>query len=131
MYSQIALSSNRATSEGLKSAASNFCFSAGVINYLKTDIIPELRSNPPEDMDTLTLESVESLMLAQAQECFWQKAVKDGLKDASISKLAAKVSDLYSDTTSTRNTTTLLLLHNIELLVIAWKRESMAKKSLA
>jgi programmed cell death 6-interacting protein len=97
MYSQIALSSNRATSEGLKSAAANFCFSAGVLSYLKTDVVPELRSNPPEDMDTLTLESVELLMLAQAQECFWQKAVKDGLKDASISKLAAKVSDLYSD----------------------------------
>lgn len=97
MYSQIALSSNRATSEGLKAAASNFCYAAGVLSYLKTDIIPELRSSPPEDMDTLTLESVEALMLAQAQECFWQKAVKDGLKDASIAKLAAKVSDLYSD----------------------------------
>jgi programmed cell death 6-interacting protein len=97
MYSQIALSSNRATSEGLKSAAANFCFAAGVLSHLKTEIIPELRSNPPEDMDTLTLESVEAMMLAQAQECFWQKAVKDGLKDASISKLAAKVSDLYSD----------------------------------
>lgn len=97
MYSQIALASNRATSEGLKTAASNFCHSAGVLSYLKTDIIPELRSNPPEDMDASTLESVEALMLAQAQECFWQKAVKDGLKDASIAKLAAKVSDLYSD----------------------------------
>lgn len=97
MYSQLALSSNRATTDGLKAAASNFCFAAGVISYLKTDIIPELRSSPPEDMDTLTLESLEALMLAQAQECFWQKAVKDGLKDASIAKLAAKVSDLYSE----------------------------------
>ena len=94
MYSQIALSSNRATADGLKTAAANFCFAAGVISYLKTDVIPELRSSPPEDMDTLTLESLEALMLAQAQECFWQKAVKDGLKDASIAKLAAKVSDL-------------------------------------
>lgn len=97
MCSQLALSSNRATTDGLKAAASNFCFAAGVISYLKTDIIPELRSSPPEDMDTLTLESLEALMLAQAQECFWQKAVKDGLKDASIAKLAAKVSDLYSE----------------------------------
>jgi hypothetical protein len=30
-------------------------------------------------------------------ECFWQKAVKDGLKDVSIAKLAAKVSDFYGD----------------------------------
>src|ERR1051326_8492357 len=35
-------------------------------------------------------------MLAQAQETFWQKAIKDGLRDASIAKLAAKVSDFYS-----------------------------------
>ncbi|KAK5138371.1 hypothetical protein LTR08_003432 [Meristemomyces frigidus] len=97
MYSQLALASNRATGDGLKSAASNFCFAAGVISHLKTTVIPELRTTPPEDMDTLTLESLEALMLAQAQECFWQKAVKDGLKDASIAKLAAKVSDLYND----------------------------------
>ncbi|KAK3069515.1 pH-response regulator protein palA/rim20, partial [Teratosphaeriaceae sp. CCFEE 6253] len=97
MYSQLAHASNRATADGLKSAASNFCSSAGVLNYLRTTIIPELRSAPPEDMDTFTLEGLESLMLAQAQECFWQKAVKDGLKDASIAKLAAKVSDLYSE----------------------------------
>ena len=97
MYSQLALSSNRATSDGLKNAANNFCFAAGVLSHLKTTVIPELRSSPPEDMDDLTLESLENLMLAQAQECFWQKAVKDGLKDASIAKLAAKVSDLYSE----------------------------------
>lgn len=97
MYSQLALNSNRATSDGLKSAAGNFCFAAGVINHLRTHVLSELQSSPPEDMDDLTLESLENLMLAQAQECFWQKAVKDGLKDASIAKLAAKVSDLYSD----------------------------------
>lgn len=97
MYSQLALSANRATSDGLKSAAGNFCLAAGTISHIKTVVIPEMRSSPPEDMDDTTLESLEYLMLAQAQECFWQKAVKDGLKDASIAKLAAKVSDLYSD----------------------------------
>ena len=97
MYSQLAMSSNRGTSEGLKVAANNFCLSAGVLSYLRTDIVPEMRSSPPEDMDTMTLESLEKLLLAQAQECFWQKAVKDGLKDVSISKLAARVSDLYAE----------------------------------
>ena len=97
MYSQLALSSNRSTSDGLKVACNYFCLAAGVLSHLKTNIIPEMRCDPPEDMDANTLESLEFLMLAQAQECFWQKAVKDGLKDASIAKLAAKVSDLYSD----------------------------------
>ena len=45
----------------------------------------------------MTLQSLELLLLAQGQECFWQKAVKDGLKDVSIAKLAAKVSDFYGD----------------------------------
>lgn len=97
MYSQLAFASNRATAEGLKSAASNFCLAAGVLHHLLTNILPDLRSSPPEAMDTQTLESLQALMLAQAQECFWQKAVKDGLKDASIAKLAAQVSDLYNE----------------------------------
>jgi programmed cell death 6-interacting protein len=91
------MASNRSTSDGLKNAANNFCLGAGVLSYLRSDIIPEMRSSPPDDMETMTLESLEKLLLAQAQECFWQKAVKDGLKDASISKLAARVSDLYSE----------------------------------
>ncbi|RDW60732.1 hypothetical protein BP6252_12115 [Coleophoma cylindrospora] len=95
LYSQLAMSSNRSTTEGLRSACNYFCLSAGVISHLKSEIIPGLRSTPPEDMDSMTLESLQFLLLAQAQECFWQKAVMDGYKDASIAKLAARVSDLY------------------------------------
>ncbi|CAG8955566.1 hypothetical protein HYFRA_00009520 [Hymenoscyphus fraxineus] len=95
LYSQLATNSNRGTTEGLRAACNYFCQAAGVISHIKTEIIPELRTTPPEDMDDSTLESLEYLMLAQAQECFWQKAVMDGYKDASIAKLAAKVSDFY------------------------------------
>lgn len=96
LYCQLAVSANRSTTEGLKLASNYFCHSAGVISHLKTSVIPDMRSTVPDDMDTMTLECVEQLLLAQAQECFWHKAVKDGLKDASIAKLAAKVSDLYT-----------------------------------
>ncbi|CAF9914407.1 pH-response regulator protein palA/rim20 [Imshaugia aleurites] len=95
LYSQLAVSLNRTTSDGLKSACNYFCQAAGVISHIKTVIIPDMRSSPPEDMDTMTLESIQQLLLAQAQECFWSKAVKDGLKDGLIAKLAAKVSDFY------------------------------------
>ena len=95
LYSQLAHSVNRSTSEGLKSACNYFCQAAGVMAYLKSDIVPDMRSTPPEDMDLMTLESLQQLLLAQAQECFWSKAVKDGLKDGLIAKLAAKVSDFY------------------------------------
>lgn len=95
LYSQLGVSLNRSTSEGLKAANNYFCQAAGVIVYLRTEIIPDLRSTPPEDMDNMTLESLEQLMLAQAQECSWSMAIKNGYKDALIAKLAAKVSDFY------------------------------------
>lgn len=59
-------------------------------------VLPDLRmSDPPEDMDAHTLESLAQLALAQAQECYWQRAVVDGYSDGVIAKLAAEVSDLY------------------------------------
>ncbi|KAI1084769.1 BRO1-domain-containing protein [Whalleya microplaca] len=97
LYSQLAIASNRSTTEGLKTAANYFSQAAGVLTHLKNEIIPELRTTPPEDMDIHTLDSLINLQLAQGQECFWHKAVMDGYKDASIAKLAAKVSDLYND----------------------------------
>jgi programmed cell death 6-interacting protein len=97
LYSQLAFAVNRTTSDGLKQACNYFCQSAGVLRHLRVDIIPDMRSTPPEDMDEMTLQSLEELLLAQAQECFWQKAVKDGLKDASIARLAAQVSDFYAE----------------------------------
>lgn len=96
LYSQLAIASNRSATEGLKTAAAYFSMSAGVLKHLKDDVVTELRTTPPEDMDEHTLESLLQLQLAQSQECFWQKAVMDGYKDASIAKLAARVSDLYN-----------------------------------
>jgi programmed cell death 6-interacting protein len=96
LYSQLAISVNRSTADGLKAACNYFSLAAGVLSHIRTNIVPELRAEPVEDMDVATLESLQQLFLAQAQECFWQKAVIDGYKDASIAKLAARVSDLYS-----------------------------------
>ncbi|KAI9731745.1 MAG: pH-response regulator protein palA/rim20 [Cirrosporium novae-zelandiae] len=97
LYSQLAVALNRTTSDGLKSACNYFCLSAGIVLYLKDTVIPDSRGDPPEDMDEMTLSCIEQLLLAQAQECFWQKAIKDGLRDASICRLAVKVSDYYAD----------------------------------
>ncbi|CAG7917113.1 unnamed protein product [Penicillium olsonii] len=97
LYSQLAYAANRTTTDGLKQACNYLCSAAGVLSHLRTEIIPDLRTSPPEDMDEMTLQSLELLLLGQGQECFWQKAVKDGLKDVSIAKLAAKVSDFYGD----------------------------------
>ncbi|GAW20822.1 hypothetical protein ANO14919_103330 [Xylariales sp. No.14919] len=96
LYSQLAINSNRTDTDGLKTAASYFNQAAGVLTHLKNEIIPELRTTPPDDMDEHSLESLIQLQLAQSQECFWLKAAMDRYKDSSIAKLAAKVSDLYN-----------------------------------
>ncbi|KAI1195286.1 BRO1-like domain-containing protein [Nemania serpens] len=96
LYSQLAIACNRNDTDGLKTAASYFNQAAGVLTHLKNEIIPELRTTPPDDMDEHSLESLIQLQLAQSQECFWLKAVMDRYKDASIAKLAARVSDLYN-----------------------------------
>ncbi|KOS23213.1 pH-response regulator protein palA/prr-1 [Escovopsis weberi] len=97
LYSQLAIETPRDNTEGLKSAANYFALAAGVLSHVQKNVLPELRmSDPPEDMDGHTLESLIQLCLAESQECFWSKAVMDGYKDMSIAKLAARVSDLYN-----------------------------------
>lgn len=96
LYSQLAFAGNRTTSEGLKASATQFRDAAGIFYFLRKEIIPDMRGTPPEDMDNATLESLERLCLAQAQESFWQKAVKDGMRDGTIARLSAQVSDYYS-----------------------------------
>ncbi|PHH92967.1 hypothetical protein CDD83_3125 [Cordyceps sp. RAO-2017] len=97
LYSQLAAGSSRTTPEGLKVAAHNFNLAAGVLSHMQKHVLPELRmSDPPEDMDEHTLEALVQLFLAQSQECSWQSGVMNELKDLSIAKLAARVSDLYN-----------------------------------
>ncbi|EFQ34852.1 BRO1-like domain-containing protein [Colletotrichum graminicola M1.001] len=96
LYSQLAVAQSRG-GEGLKTAAGYFASAAGVLDHMRKEVLPELRmSDPPEDMDANTLESLSYLLLAQSQECFWQKAAMDEYKDAIIARLAARVSDLYN-----------------------------------
>lgn len=55
--------------------------SAGTLSYLKASAWPKLKASLsdedglPLDLSEAFLSSIESLMLAQAQECAWQWAV--------------------------------------------------------
>ena len=95
LYSQLAYGTNRTTVEGLKSAAEYSMGAAGTFAFIRTEILPDMRSSPPEDMDNVTLESLQQLCLAQGQESFWQIAIKKNMSDGTVAKLAAKVSDYY------------------------------------
>lgn len=54
-----------------------------------------MRIAPTVDMSTYALQTLVNLMLAQAQECVWQKAVMDQLRDGTIARLSLQISDYY------------------------------------
>ena len=102
LYSQLAESSPRSTTDGLKVSANYLSQAAGVLDHMRTIVLPTLReTDPPDDMDEHALESLSRLCLAQAQECFWEKAVRDGYKDMVVSRLAARLSDLWVEAMET------------------------------
>lgn len=96
MHTLLAAEENRTTAQGLKNAAQQFQAAAGCFTFLKEHVISEMKLSPPEDLNKNTLEVLINISLAQAQECFWQKAVLDSMKNSLIARLAHQVSEFYS-----------------------------------
>ncbi|CAO1627593.1 unnamed protein product [Parajaminaea phylloscopi] len=84
----------------LKRAVGFFQASSAVLSHLAEVIGPALLpdlaiTSPPHGLSIARLRPLATLALAQAQECFWQKAVSDGMKPGTVAKLAKAVEDLY------------------------------------
>jgi len=82
--------------EGLKQAVKLFQQSAGIFSHLKS-AAPALGQELTSDLSPETVSVLASLMLAQAQEICVIKAIKDGMKDLVIAKLAAQNEEMYAD----------------------------------
>ncbi|KAI8382983.1 BRO1-like domain-containing protein [Blakeslea trispora] len=54
-----------------------------------------MRIGPTVDLSTYALQTLINLMLAQAQECVWQKAAMDQLRDGTIARLALQIASFY------------------------------------
>ncbi|KAL6112802.1 rhpn2 [Pungitius sinensis] len=96
LYSQIGTRSNRQTIEGLEQAISSFQKSAGILNHLKETFT----HTPSYDMSPAMLSMLIRMMLAQAQECLFEKTALPGIRNQfhSLMKMAqeaAKVSEIY------------------------------------
>ncbi|KAF8485939.1 pH-response regulator [Russula ochroleuca] len=106
LYSQLGLAEDRTTSDGVKRASAFYQSSAGTLSYLRTSAWHKLKASLSEedglplDLSEAFLSSIESLMLAQAQECVWQWAVMGRSSNGTIAKLAAQVSVLYDNARS-------------------------------
>ncbi|KAG8213026.1 putative pH-response regulator protein [Butyriboletus roseoflavus] len=101
LYSQLAVSEDRSSQDGLKRATLYYQNAAGTFACLRTSALPKLNipldaEEVPLDLTTSFIRSLEFLMLAQAQECAWQRAVADHYKNSLIAKLAAGVASLYT-----------------------------------
>jgi len=87
---------DRSDTDGLKKACQLFQQSAGVFAHLRDHIIGQEYTGPVlTDMSPEGLDMLYYLMLAQAQACFYEKAVHDNHKVAVLSKLAAEACNLY------------------------------------
>ncbi|KAI9061298.1 pH-response regulator [Trametes sanguinea] len=96
LYSQLGSAEDRSKPEGLKQAIKFYQSAAGTLAYLHESVLPQLHASIGSNDDIIEFtepftKTLEYLMLAQAQECVWQRAVMDNYKNGLIAKLAAKL----------------------------------------
>lgn len=97
LQSSIAASQNLENDDGLKLASKLFQQSAGIFTHLKAAAPAAIPQEPTSDLSSEVLTVLASLMIAQAQEIFVVKAIRDSMKDIVIAKLACQAEELYSD----------------------------------
>ncbi|CAO3620443.1 unnamed protein product [Mucor hiemalis] len=107
LYSEFGCSQNWISTDGIRKACQFFQNAAGCLDYIKRELLPELRADPPRDFEIL--DSLIALMMAQAHECIWQKAVMEHMKHGIVARLAIRVSDFYGTFLSNA---TALIPHN-------------------
>lgn len=96
IYGNLGVIQDQGTVVGLKQATIYFQQAAGVFHHLLHDpkVVSDKGTNNTDFLPS-TLKCLENVMLAQAQECFWQKSLLDNLKDAIVARLAEQVAIYY------------------------------------
>ncbi|THH09151.1 hypothetical protein EW145_g2207 [Phellinidium pouzarii] len=108
LYSQLAVAEDRSHPDGIKRANAYYQNAAGTLSHLIASAAPALTQSLDDNtrVDELSepvLRCLKLLMLAQAQECAWQRAVMDHYKNGIVAKLAAKVASFYRLSVSAAN----------------------------
>ncbi|XP_068643258.1 vacuolar-sorting protein BRO1-like [Aristolochia californica] len=99
VYSQIALSSDRASPTGLKQACNSFQLAAGAFAFLRDQEAGKVAvtGQATVDISSESAAMLERLMCAQAQECFYEKVIADGKPPGLCSKVARQVGLFYEE----------------------------------
>lgn len=96
LYSEVAYKQQLDNVDGIKRAYNYFQKAAGAFKYIHDELLPQMDQPPPLDLDAATIETLQYICLAQAQEAFWVKAKLDNLKNTLVSRLAIQVSEFYA-----------------------------------
>lgn len=84
---------NRQEDLGLKTAYHSFQASAGMFTYINDNFLHA----PSIDLSRDTVKTLITVMLAQAQEVFLEKQIRDDKKVGLLAKLAAQAGVLYAE----------------------------------
>ena len=78
VYSQLAANERLSSHDGKKNAAMLFQKAAGVLNYIRDTYCQKLgvKVESNSDLDENNLSAMATLMLAQAAECYYEKATE-------------------------------------------------------
>lgn len=87
-----AANQSRADDTGLKTAYHSFQASAGMFNYINDNFLHA----PSTDLSRDTVKTLIAITLAQAQEVFLEKQIRDAKKPGFLAKLASQAAHLYS-----------------------------------
>lgn len=93
-----------------------FQMSAMIINHIISNYTSNLTKEQNENLtsshaavaDNSTLMALKYLMMAQAMECYWGKAISDGMKDKIIAKLSSQVVSFYQNAITYSNKSVLI-----------------------
>ncbi|KAF1323432.1 Programmed cell death 6-interacting protein, partial [Globisporangium splendens] len=95
LESQMGVQTDRSSADGLKAACKHFMLAAGAFSCVKDDLVAQCLGSRTPDMSTEGLGLLTYLMLAQAQACFYEKSIKDQMKDGIKAKLAHQALEYY------------------------------------
>lgn len=97
LQSAVAGAQSLDSDEGLKLAMKLYQQAGGIFQMLKGSVPAAIPQEPTPDLSQDVLQVLSTLMIAQAQEIFVQKAIKDNMKDLIVAKLCCQCEELYAD----------------------------------
>lgn len=127
IHSQIGATQTRTTVDGIKKACNSFQAAAGVFKTLREYISAHPECFASQDFSADSLQLLQTLMLAQAQECVYEKANMDNMSVGIQAKIAAQVADYFEQLGLLLNGNTLKTLVDRQWVVVCLIKHHLYK----